>query len=185
MEQQTIAQRMLEEAIACGAHKAVSVSQKQIILSQEFRTICKGNGCGNYGQCWMCPPDVGEIESLMREVRRYPEGLLYQTIGRLEDSYDIEGMTQSAENHMQVSLRLQRRAKVLLTAEPLHVSCGGCHLCERCAKRDHLPCRHPELALPSMEAYGVDVYNTACNAGLQYCNGQNTVTFFGMVLWGV
>ena len=45
------------------------------------------------------------------------------------------------------------------------------------------PCRFPEKALPSLEAYGVDVYNTTKDTDLKYINGQNTVTFFGMVLF--
>ena len=38
--------------------------------------------------------------------------------------------------------------------------------------------------MPSMESYGVNVYQTAQQAGLKYINGQDTVTYFGMVLWG-
>ena len=29
-----------------------------------------------------CPPDVGDIDTLMDEARRYGRGVLYQTIGR-------------------------------------------------------------------------------------------------------
>ena len=42
----------------------------------------------------------------------------------------------------------------------------------------------PDLAMPSLESYGVNVYQTAQQAGLAYINGQDTVTYFGMVLWG-
>ena len=49
--------------------------------------------------------------------------------------------------------------------------------------RDGEPCRHPDKALASLEGSGVDVYNTTKDTPLKYINGQNTVTFFGMVLW--
>ena len=68
-----------------GAHKAGLVHQSDIVTSTEFRDICAGNGCGNYGKCWMCPPDVGEIGPMMEQLRRSPYGILYQTIGQLED----------------------------------------------------------------------------------------------------
>ncbi|MEG0146307.1 MAG: DUF2284 domain-containing protein, partial [Clostridia bacterium] len=61
---------------------------------------------------------------------------------------------------------------------------GGCGRCETCAKAEHLPCRFPNDALSSLEGYGVNVYQAACNAGLPYINGQNTVTYFGLVLYG-
>ena len=35
-----------------------------------------------------------------------------------------------------------------------------------------------------MEGAGVDVYNTVKDTPLRYINGQNTVTYFGMVLFG-
>ena len=45
------------------------------------------------------------------------------------------------------------------------------------------PCRHPDRALASLESYGMDVYNTTRSTPLQYINGANTVTYFGMVLY--
>ena len=61
---------------------------------------------------------------------------------------------------------------------------GKCRLCATCAKRDGQPCRHPDDALPSLESYGIDVYHTAKDTALRYINGENTVTYFGMVLFG-
>ena len=51
--------------------------------------------------------------------------------------------------------------------------------CPRCAKRDELPCRHPDEALSSLETYGVAVSQLAELAGMKYINGVNTVTYFG------
>ena len=65
----------------------------------------------------------------------------------------------------------------------LHLGAGGCGLCEKCAKLDDLPCRYPKEALASLEAYGVFVSETAKHAGLQYINGANTVTYFGIILF--
>lgn len=176
--------RLIAAALAAGAAKAAVISQQQIVLSAGFRKICESNACGNYGRCWMCPPDVGEIETAMAQVRQYSRGLLYQTIGALEDSFDIEGMARCAREHAQVGQRIQQAMPGLLQEPFLHLSCGGCRLCETCARRDNQPCRHPDRALPSMEGSGIDVYNTTRDTPLRYTNGQNTVTFFGLVLWG-
>ena len=67
----------------------------------------------------------------------------------------------------------------------LHLGAGGCGVCKSCAKRTDEPCRFPELAMPSLEAYGVNVSKLASAAGMKYINGQNTVTYFGMVLFTV
>ena len=105
--------RLIEAALAAGAAGAVLIPQRQIVLSAEFRRICEGNGCGYYGRCWMCPPDTGDIETAMAQVRRYPWALLYQTIGAIEDSFDIEGMEERAREHARVSQRVQQAVGLL------------------------------------------------------------------------
>lgn len=175
---------LIQAALDSGAAKAAVIENEQIIMSASFRDICASNGCGIYGRCWMCPPDIGEIHTLMEKVRSYPHGLLYQTIAQIEDSFDIEGMSEAGRSHAQVSQRVQRAVKDLLGPGILHLSCGGCRLCSRCAKMDGQPCRRPGDALPPMEGYGIDVFNTSKSTDLKYINGQNTVTFFGIVLFG-
>ena len=169
-------------ALQSGAKKAAVIDVQDIVLSASFRDICAGNACGKYGRCWMCPPDIGEIDALMAELRTYEHGLLYQTIYEIEDSFDIEGMGEASRSHAKVSQRVNDAVKPLL-GNCLHLSCGGCNLCERCAKMDGLPCRMPDKTLPPMEGYGIDVYNTCKPTALKYVNGQNTVTFFGIVLF--
>lgn len=175
--------KLTDAAVACGAAKATMIDQSQIVLSAEFRRICESNQCGGYGKCWMCPPYIGPVEELMAKVRSYPRALLYQTIYEIEDSYDIEGMFEAGANHAQVSQRLQTEMASIIGKPILHLTCGGCHLCPTCAKRSEEPCRFPDKALPSLEGYGVDVYNTTKDTPLKYINGQNTVTYFGMILF--
>lgn len=175
-------QLLIDIALDAGAKKAAIIPVDSIVTSASFRDICKSNACGLYGRCWMCPPDIGEIQPLMAELRKYTHGLLYQTIADIEDSFDIEGMQEAGRRHAQVSQRVEAFLMLQL-GKHLHLSCGGCRLCERCAKADGLPCRKPEQALPPMEGYGIDVYNTCKPTELKYVNGQNTVTYFGIVLF--
>lgn len=171
---------LISIALRAGADKATIIPVSSIVTSSSFRDICQSNGCGMYGRCWVCPPDVGEIDELIEKLRRYDNALLYQSISDIEDSFDIEGMQAAGHAHAKLSHRLE----AAFPAVPhLHLSCEGCGLCERCAKEDGIPCRHPDQALPPMESYGIDVYQTTKNTELKYINGQNTVTFFGIVLY--
>ena len=174
---------LIQVALSAGAAKAVGITAEQIAYDRAFREICEHNQCGCYGKCWVCPPEIGEIDDLINRVRSYPRGVLYQTIGTLEDSFDVEGMFAAGANHAQVSSRIQKQLPQLLKKPFLHLGCGGCHLCETCAKRTGESCRHPEYALPAMEGYGIDVYNTTKDTPLHYINGTNTVTYFGLVLF--
>ena len=167
-------------ALEAGAYKATILSREQIVLSDTFREICRTGGCGAYGRCWVCPPHIGEIHDLMDKVRAFPKALWYQSVGKIEDSFDFEGMMAAGHAHALLGQRIQ---EALPSGEYLHLSCGGCHLCEKCAAIENQPCRFPEKALHPVEGYGVDVYQTTKETELQYINGQNTVTYFGMVLF--
>ena len=176
-------ENILQVALACGATKAVYIPQDVIVLSEDFRRICESNQCGGYGHCWMCPPFIGDIVELMKLVRSYPGAILYQTIHEIEDSFDIEGMFDAGKKHAQTSVKIGERLRQHGIFDCLHLSCGGCHICETCAKKTDDPCRFPDKALSSVEGYGVDVYNTTKGTPLKYINGQNTVTYFGMILF--
>lgn len=175
------AEKLVQLALDCGATKAVLLEQSQIVLNAEFRAACEMNSCGVFGKCWMCPPDVGPIDVLMERVRAFPRGIWYQTVGEIEDSFDFDGMTEVSNHHAEVSQRIREAMPSGLRV--LHLTCGGCHVCSRCAKLDDEPCRFPEKALPSVESYGVDVYNTTKDTDLKYINGANTVTYFGLLLF--
>ena len=170
-------------ALAGGAAGAAVIPAESIVTSMEFRRICESNSCGKYNRCWVCPPHIGEIDGLISQIYRFSSALLYQTISTIEDSFDIEGMLKAGSDHAELSQRLQSACKDAFCEDFLHLTCGGCHLCQQCAKLSDEPCRHPDKALPSLEGYGVDVYQTVRNTPLRYNNGANTVTYFGMILF--
>ena len=176
-------EQWIETLLSNGADHAAVIPVEEIVFSEEFRKACEVNLCGGYGKCWMCPPDIGPIDELMREAKTYRQALVYQTISPLEDSYDIEGMEAACRRHSQLTLQF-KKATVDEPLPHLHLGAGGCHICPRCAKADEEPCRFPELAIPSLEAYGIHVSSLAQSAGMKYINGANTVTYFGAMLFG-
>ena len=180
----TLFERIKSCALSNGAHKANVISVDNVELDRAFRDMCASNACGVYGRCWMCPPDVGDIETLMNEIKEYEHVLVYQTVYPLEDSYDFEGMQDAKKVHYKLSFAVREAVKKESgVKKALHLGCGGCGVCEVCAKRTGEPCRYPELAMPSLEAYGVNVSRLAASADMKYINGQNTVTYFGAVFF--
>ena len=175
-------QSLIEIAIDAGANGAGVVAVDQITFRPEFLAACEQNVCGKYGTCWMCPPDVGNIHDLIARVKEYTYMLVFQSIGQLEDSYDIEGMQAAAIAHNTLSAKLAERLDGVLES-PLRLGAGACHVCPRCTKLDDLPCAYPEQAVASLEAHGIAVSELAAQSGLQYMNGVNTVTYFGGFLF--
>ncbi len=175
--------KLISEAIALGAYKANVITTDRIELDRVFRDICASNGCGMYGKCYMCPPDVGDIDALMAEVMEYDYALVYQTVSELEDSFDFEGMVDAKKRFYPISQKLRTVFRDAGIEKVLHLGAGGCGVCKVCVKRTDEPCRHPDLAMASLEAYGFNVSRLAAAADMKYINGQNTVTYFGAVLF--
>ncbi len=171
-----IAELLKEKALELGAYKVGEVPVEELVLDTVFRDICESNGCGLYGKCWMCPPDIGAIEDLMAELKTYRKAVVYQTVGQLEDSFDFEGMQEAKAAHNVLS-----RGLLPLAPDALHLSAGGCQRCRPCAKVKGEPCPFPEDAISSLEAYGIHVSKLAASAGMKYLNGENTVTYFGAI----
>lgn len=73
-------QKVVDLALSCGASNAAGIPAERIVLDAVFRDICQSNACGNYGKCYMCPPDVGDIHSMMEKVQTFHSAVLYQTI---------------------------------------------------------------------------------------------------------
>ena len=185
MENKELFDRMAGLALSLGAFRAAVIPVSAVETDASFRDLCAANVCGNYGRNWMCPPDAGDIHELIASLRTYTYVLVYQTVTELEDSYDFEGMMDAgaAHNRLMISLREKLNAEHL--PRVLHLGAGGCRMCEVCTKRTGDLCRHPDLAVASLETYGINVSGLAPAAGMKYINGKDTVTYFGAALFDV
>ena len=183
MENKELFELLISDVLSLGATRAAVIDVDAVETDAAFREMCERNACGVYGKCWTCPPDCGEIGELMEKIRGYDHVLVYQTVGELEDSYDFEGMQAAKKQHYQLSAALRNVFAKQGVPTALHLGCGGCGVCEVCAKRSGEACRFPHLALPSLEAYGVNVSKLAATASMKYINGKDTVTYFGAVLF--
>lgn len=127
----------------------------------------------------MCPPDAGDIDLLIAKARSHDYAVVYQTVEILEDSYDFEDMMEAGKHLNDLAQAVSATFSALPFSKTMILGSGGCSICEVCAKREDVPCRFPDKAMSSLETYGVNVSELAVLCGMQYINGQNTVTYFG------
>ena len=59
-----------------------------IQLMPEVREMCKNNTCHMYAKRWSCPPGCGDLEVCRKKIEKYREGIIVQTVGKLEDPLD-------------------------------------------------------------------------------------------------
>ena len=157
------------------------ISTGAIPFSPAVVEACARNACGMYGKTWTCPPGVGTLEELKRKITAYPKAAVFTCRFDLEDSFDYEGMAAGQKETKKV---LKAVTADMRAAGETFLALGseGCSLCRSCTYPDS-PCRHPELAAPSMEACGINVMQLSKDVGIRYNNGPDTVTYFCMILF--
>ena len=144
-------------------------------LKTEVRDMCAVNTCGRYGKCWSCPPGCGTLEECKTQLTGFTGGILVQTVGDMEDSFDFEAMVETEERHkeyfhqMHALLREQGN-------EVLALGSGSCTICPKCTYPD-APCRFPDKAVASMEAFGLLVLEVCHANNLQYYYGPEKIAY--------
>ena len=165
----------------CGFTRREKLDPGSLRHYDDVRKICETNQCGFYDKYWSCPPGCGTAAELKKKISRYSDGIIVQTVGALQDSFDWEGMQAAKAVHNE-SFRKMRES---LSAEGysfLPINTGGCSLCKECTYPSS-SCRHPDKMSVSMSAYGFDVSRICKSCGIPYNNGPNTVGYIGCFLF--
>jgi predicted metal-binding protein len=178
-----IATEIEQLAKAAGATHAHTRTTDGLKAEEAVRQNCLINYCGKSNKSWTCPPHIGELPALEANLLKYTHGVVLQSITNIEDSWDFEGMADSALAH---NLMVRELAKQIEEKFPnleiFPLACGNCDFCEKCTCPDE-PCRYPDKAMSSVEAQGLDINALVRSVGLNYINGVNTVSYVGMILW--
>lgn len=174
----TLKERDLREI---GIHEYGLMAPVEISFEPVIRRICEDNTCRLYGTTWACPPAVGTVEECQARCLQYQTAMVFNAVYSLEDSFDYEGMMRGHGAFKDLCDRLYTLAKTQLY-EFLLLSNEGCKRCASCTYPT-APCRQPERLFPSLEGFGIHVSQLADCANIKYVNGENTVTYFGMLLY--
>ena len=170
MERDAQPSELCELAADLGMIDPKMIMVKDILVSEWVRWKCK-YGCPDYGKWLTCPPyspTPTETRALLKEYKR---ALLFR-------------MKPDKRTMLKRLTNLERRIFLNGHHKALAFSAGSCKLCKTCNIRSG-SCRKPEIARPSMEACGIDVFETARTAGYQLSVLKDRVsefTYFGMVL---
>lgn len=174
--------RIRKLALGCGFSAAAEFNVNTLKVRSEVRDACAADKCCSYGRNWSCPPACGSLEACEQGLRQYHAGLILQTCGQLEDSFDYESMAAIAREH-QAHLRALQEGLQPFGDTPswLLLGSGACAVCETCSYPES-PCRFPGKMIVSMEAMGLLVSELCAANSLPYYYGPNTLTYVGCIL---
>ena len=168
---------LTETAAAVGVrvHEQAVFPVGELTFSQQLLDYCKSNVCGNYNKSWTCPPACESMDEQRAKILSYKNVLTFTTKHDLEDSFDYENMINGMKLHSLLTIELKKKLSV-----PVY-GAGSCPFCGSCSFP--APCPFPESRIGSIEAAGINVTELSKAAGIAYNNGNNTVTYFSMVLF--
>lgn len=166
----TRSEMLIAHAKRLGFSFSRIMEASEIVVEPWVRLKCKF-GCAHYNQSLTCPPYSFDGTKMHTILCRYKHALL------------VQGTPPSQQFHERL-LALERALCLAGHPEALAFGAGPCSVCPNCPTKDH--CRFPEKARPSLEACGVDVYETARRAGLcinPVLHPLGYVKYVGLVLF--
>jgi predicted metal-binding protein len=162
-------ERYVREAVRLGAKEAKAIKTATIVTARWVRMKCQ-YGCGGFGDRLTCPPYSPTPEQTAAMLREYRLALL------------VHG--DEHEDVTEVAVKLERIIFLDGYYKAFAMGAGPCRLCGECALKSN-ECRHAYEAKPSMEACGIDVYQTVRNNGypIEVVKNHNCQeNYYGLVL---
>jgi predicted metal-binding protein len=151
-----------------GALHAKVIEPTSVIASPWVRLKCQF-GCDGYGECLTCPPYSPPPEQTRSVLDSYQHGILVHS----GDHVDIS----------RLAYQVERTAFLSGFYKAFGLGSGPCRLCRRCDVTQQ--CKYGMEARPSMEAAGIDVFQTVRDNGFSIevlTSHQCRANYFGLVL---
>ena len=158
------------------------LSERPLPCDKMVRQYCANNACGKYGTNWTCPPGVGDLDECIGKISKYSKVLVFRSQYKLKEWYDAERIEETIGQH-QANVRRIRELIPKEIGDHFVLSGGGCVYCKECAYVRNERCIHPEISIPSLEAYGVDIFRFAKKNGIVYGSPEGELYYFGMILY--
>jgi predicted metal-binding protein len=139
--------------------EAKEIDPKSVITAPWVRLKCQ-YGCPGYGRGYCCPPDTPGQDQTRRILDSYSRAILFHLEAAKTGS---ESRVKLLEDFLASVVDLEGEMFKQGFYRAFAILSGPCTLCKECGKLKGIPCRWGYRARPSMEACGIDVYQTAWN----------------------
>lgn len=177
-------ENIIEDILNEGAAYAKYFKPENLVFSSKFRKYCEDNLCGHYGSNWMCPPAVGSIEELKEKVMKFESGVVFQTLNKIEGLSDKEGLAKARDLHNDFLRNITKFIKEkYVDMDIFPMGAGQCEICNKCAYLHGEKCIHPEMAVPSAEACGIDLGELLKSCGLKFSYSEDSIAYISLLLF--
>lgn len=181
-DRDSITQSIIGELDNCRVRTRVPVPRITYKSLGTNRMLCRQNRCGNYNRSWTCPPNCGSEEYCIERVSSYRDAdVVIQTFSDVDfsDSAYVERiLTEFRETCRKVMIGCREAGfDVMALAD------GPCSYCKVCAAESGKKCMHPEMQVPSVSGYGVNMTEYIAEIGEKFEFAKDRATFYGIILF--
>lgn len=188
---------LLETALKEGVKAAKVIHTSMVAIDERVRLKCEIPRCSGFNQYLTCPPNAMSVERFSKILSLYKWCLLVQVEANVDSSNKREGRIDSSVVEDYQRLHRPYKLKLLSIIEAVEAAAfkkglsfatgltgGCCVLCEQCVENKATDaCRFPFRARPAMEGVGINVFQTAQNAGLAvHLSSEKNVLWTGLIL---
>jgi len=164
MAPETVVSKLRRLAMEKGADSTKLIPVGDVSVEDWVRQKCE-YGCNGYARHFTCPPYSPTPEETRKRLKGYGQALLVEFTRQAEKENRLDVH--------EVMYELERAAFLSGLYRAFSYAAGPCGICETCAAEEvespneysKRECRDQNRARPSMEACGIDVYQTARRAG--------------------
>jgi len=161
---------LCKRALKLGANKSKVIDVETVKTAEWVRYKCQ-YGCSGYGECLTCPPYSPTPKETQKILDCFKKAILIHCQRGLKT--DIS----------RIAVEIEKHAFFAGYYKALAMGAGPCRICKSCDTKSL--CRHAEIARPSMESCGIDVFSTVRKNGFKIdtLNSFNCqANYFALVL---
>ena len=145
-----------DHALKRGATSVKQIQPSSVVTEPWVRLKCQF-GCEGYNYGYCCPPHTPTPEETRKILDAYNRALLFHI-----ETLPSKGR-EKRKKFLQMLIDLEGHLFKDGYYKAFVFLAGPCRLCEECGKVSGASCNHGDRARPSMEACGIDVFQTARN----------------------
>ncbi len=162
---------LTREAKRLGATESTIISSKQIQVKDNLAALCNGEYiCPNYGLAASCPPHVegpagfrtwqAQSEYAITVKIELPASVMFsdERKGVMQLLHQIVAVVE----HKAIEMGFEK-SKAFAGGSCKELFCDDHEKC--CVATENKPCRHLEIARPSMSGFGIDVTELMISSG--------------------
>ena len=177
-----VVRKLVEGEKNCTVRTGVPIPKVSYRTVAKNRMTCRTNGCGYYNSSWTCPPNCGTAEYCIERINSYRDSDVIMKKYENVNFSDHDGVQRMMDGFRD----LCRNVMIGCRKEGFDVMVfadGPCSYCKECAFKKGKNCYHPDMQVPSVSGYGIDMTSYLAEIDVRFGFSKDSVTLYGIVLF--